>query len=247
VPDLPEKLKHDAILEALLEVRFESPLLVELLFGRLAGNPIWRAFRSARLPTAEMPAIFRRINPDLRFAPIYELKDESGSRSIKLGPNVISFHNMTPYLGWSLFSPALTELLDFLFHDHDELQIMRLGLRYINAFTKHDHGISNISDLAVSIDVAEQRLQEQFQLHYFFSAQKDIECSVRVGAPAFVQGVLPPSTSAVADIDIYSSDRLRVKDAAAAKDWVARAHAVEKEAFFKLLTPETIADLREDG
>lgn len=248
VPKLPKKLKRDAIIEALVEVRFESSLLVELFFGRLADHSAWRSFQTTRLPAAEMPVILRRMNPDFRFAPTYELKgrNEHENRSIKVGPSVISFHNKAPYLGWSQFWPENEEMLDFLFTHGVNLQILRMGLRYINAFTERDHGICALSDLNLSISIAKTNITEKFQFFYTSQAQEDVECAVRVSAPAFVQGLLPPATTALVDIDVYSGERVRIRDANAAKDWLLRAHEAEKEAFFNLLTPETIAELRED-
>ena len=35
---IPAKLKHDAIVEALLEVRFDMTTVPEVLFGRLADS-----------------------------------------------------------------------------------------------------------------------------------------------------------------------------------------------------------------
>jgi hypothetical protein len=66
---LPKKLKVDAILEAVLDIRFEpDPSLVsEVIIGRFADVAELRGFRQARLPTADIPAPMRRANPDLKF------------------------------------------------------------------------------------------------------------------------------------------------------------------------------------
>ena len=62
--ELPKKLKTDAILEAVFEIRFEpDPSLVsEILFGRFADADEWRAFRQVRLPAADIPASIRRAD-----------------------------------------------------------------------------------------------------------------------------------------------------------------------------------------
>ena len=46
---IPAKLKHDAIVEALLEVRFDMTTASEILFGRLADWPSWKDFEPGRM------------------------------------------------------------------------------------------------------------------------------------------------------------------------------------------------------
>jgi hypothetical protein len=52
---LPTKLKDDAILEAVLEIRFEpAPMVVpEIFLGQFVGAPAWAGFRAARLGAAD--------------------------------------------------------------------------------------------------------------------------------------------------------------------------------------------------
>jgi hypothetical protein len=47
---IPAKLKYDAIVEALLEVRFDMTTIPEVLLGRLADCPSWKGFEQDRMP-----------------------------------------------------------------------------------------------------------------------------------------------------------------------------------------------------
>jgi hypothetical protein len=58
--DFPSKIKPDCIAEALLEVRFASEVLSELLLGQLAAGPLWREFKATRLPGADIPQPIRK-------------------------------------------------------------------------------------------------------------------------------------------------------------------------------------------
>jgi len=42
---IPKKLKHDAIVEAVVEVRFSTTTIPEILFGRLSEYGPWKNFR----------------------------------------------------------------------------------------------------------------------------------------------------------------------------------------------------------
>jgi uncharacterized protein (TIGR04255 family) len=114
--DVPNKLKDDAIIEALLEVRFDLPssVLPELFFGRLAET--WNTFTQQRLPSADFPSVMRRFDPNLRFQPSIELQDPTGKRRVRIGPYSFSYHHYAPYPGWdSSFGPELNEAVDALF------------------------------------------------------------------------------------------------------------------------------------
>src|SRR5262245_43763937 len=100
---LPRKLKRDAIVEALLEVRFESTdglQFPEGVVGRFGSNAAWRGYRQVRLPLSDVPAPLRFQTADMKFLPVMELHEQSGKRIVKFGVNVISFHALAPYPGW---------------------------------------------------------------------------------------------------------------------------------------------------
>ena len=102
---VPKKLKNDAIVEALLEVRFDMATMPEILFGQLADYERWKGFKQGRLPVYDIPAPLREADPNLRFQPVFELSSEQ--RFVRVGPQVISYHRTMPYVGWDRFRPEL--------------------------------------------------------------------------------------------------------------------------------------------
>src|SRR5688572_6634063 len=94
---IPKKLKHDAIVEALLEVRFQTTTIPEVLFGRLADYAPWKGFTQVRLPAYDLPALMRQADPNLRFQPLFELRDEQNKQAVRLGGRVLSYHKLAPY------------------------------------------------------------------------------------------------------------------------------------------------------
>ena len=70
---IPQKLKHDAIVEALVEIRFDASTIPEVLLGRLADHEPWKGFDQRRLPAYEIPAPIRQADANLRYNPWFEL------------------------------------------------------------------------------------------------------------------------------------------------------------------------------
>jgi len=246
IAEIPKKLKRDAIVEALLEVRFESAAVPEVFYGRIADHPAWGKFGQRRLPTADIPTVIRDADANLRFQPVFELVEVGGNRVVKIGPRVISLHILAPYLGWTKFKPQLDEMIELLFSKASPLTVKRLGMRYLNALTKQDHGITQVGDLDLRITVAESNLGKALNLNFTREMQDNILCTVRIATPDFISGPVPSGASTLIDVDVYTPDRFTTSESGAAKQWVAEAHEIEKAAFFQLLTKETIEQLREE-
>ncbi|MGB8099438.1 MAG: TIGR04255 family protein, partial [Terracidiphilus sp.] len=144
---IPMKLKRDFILEVVFELRFETSTLPEILFGRLADHAPWQGFRQEPLPAYAIPAVMRQTDPNLRYQPVLQLSGEEGRRSIRIGPQVASYHRAAPYVGWAQFSAELEEFFQGFFERSENPCISRLGIRYINAATAELHGVAAITDL----------------------------------------------------------------------------------------------------
>jgi len=113
--DLPRKLKKDAVAEALLEVRFDSTELGELVVGKLASHEMWRSFPSSRLPLADIPAPVRQADPNLAHQAVLERRNPDVTRVVKIGDRVFSYHALPPYPGWEALEPELLRAMEFVF------------------------------------------------------------------------------------------------------------------------------------
>src|ERR1039458_8731322 len=60
---IPEKLKHDAIVEALFEGLFSMSTIPEVFFGRIAEYETWKNFKQTQLPFYQIPAVMRQADP----------------------------------------------------------------------------------------------------------------------------------------------------------------------------------------
>jgi uncharacterized protein (TIGR04255 family) len=244
----PKKLKNDAIIEALLEIRFDvSATLPELYYARLSELPEWKSFQQLRLPAYEIPPAMRAAEPNLRFAPVLQLAELSDSpRVVRMGPQVLSYHRAKTYGGWGNFRPELETMIDALFAAIPKVVISRLGLRYMNGLNRGAHGIGSISDLDFSLKVADEVIADAVNVNYSRNVPEIGTCMVKIATPDFVQGGLPENTTVFIDVDVFTKGEIAMKDAASVKSWTDRAHEVEKNEFFHLLTQASIEALQEN-
>jgi len=201
-PSIPLKLTHDFILEVVFELRLEMSTFPEVLFGRLADHTPWRGFHQDPLPAYSIPAVMRQTDPNLRYQPILQLSGEAGRRSVRIGPNVVSYHRTAPYVGWTQFSAELEELFEGVFEKTENPSVSRLGLRYINAATLELHGIAEIGDLNLRVMVADSQIGSSVTVNYMNEHERDTQSVVRIATPDFVIGTVPASATLMIDVDV---------------------------------------------
>lgn len=242
---LPEKLRDDCIIEALCEIRFHTNEQPEIVIGRLSDQEPWKSFSKNRLPAAELPSSIRALNEQLKFQPVLELRSEDGAYLFKVGSNVISYHNVGKYCGWPTFKPALDRVFEGLFTCVKDVEVTRLGFRYLNAITSARHYISNVNGLNIDVQVAGSKVGEPINLNYLVKNDDAHVTMTRIASPHFVQGPLPKDTAVVVDIDVSSQEGYRAKETRAVAEWSSSAHDFEKEAFFRLIPKDILAKLQE--
>lgn len=242
---LPTKLTRDAIMEALLEIRFETKQFGEVLVGRLASSSLFENYAVSRLPIASFPVEVRDADPNLRFQPTLQLSSPSPGELVKVGPHVISLHVVAPYPGWEALSARLKLLIEMLFSSVNDVTLSRLGLRYINAITA-DHGVSRISDLQFSVMLGGRETSSEMVFSHRFNVDNEIQGTLSLATPSFVNGPNLPNECAVfVDIDIFTPRALGKTDPDTVLQWVERAHTAEKQTFFGLFSNEQIEKLKE--
>lgn len=243
--EIPIKLKHDFILEVVFELRFETSTLPEVLFGRFADHAPWQGFRPEPLPAYSIPAVMRQTDPNLRYQPVLQLLGEEGRRSVRIGPQVASYHRTAPYVGWPQFSKELEELFQGVFGKSENTSVSRLGIRYINAATPELHGISAFTDLDLQLTIKEHQIGEKVNVNYLNEHERDTQSAVRIATPDLVIGTVPTGASLMIDVDVYTKAGFSTTDPNYVRDWTGFAHEEEKKQFFRLLKPKTIELLRE--
>jgi len=232
---LPERIDPDAILEALVEFRFEPTELPEAIVGRLLDTPLWGDYSQVRLATADIPQPLRENDPNFRYMPIIELRKKDNTRSAKVGGHVFSYHVLPPYPGWSVFRQEINTVLTAIVQKLKSADFSRLGFRYINVFRPEQHHVSGLSDTNVTIVIGNEQLSESVNLNYRRSFDTNHTVTVKVSTPEFVVGNVQPGFSLLCDIDVATKTDVSVTGLEATTSWIDDAHDLEKEEFFKIL------------
>jgi uncharacterized protein (TIGR04255 family) len=243
---IPVKLKNDAIVEALFEIRFSMLTIPEVFFGRIADCAFWENFKQETLPISMLPAAMRQADPNLRYQPVFALVDEKEKRAVRIGSNVLVYSRGMPYVGWKDFKKELEEVIVDVFEKSNDLHIERLGLRYLNALMSDVHGIQSISDLDMKLEIDRKPITESMNVNVTTDRKSDTACTVRIATTDIIQGNLPPGTTIYVDVDVFTDkEGFETTDQDFVKQWIEKAHTKEKTRFFQLLTSETIESLRE--
>lgn len=243
---LPKKLKHDSVEEALLEVRFLASGLPEIVLGRLADFDDWKAFSRTSLPALNLPPPIRRTDPNLQFHPLIELRSPEGTTLVRVGENVLSFHRLRPYCGWSMFEAELGRVIDRLFSYVPGIRVKRMGLRYVNAMSKGQHLIGGIKDLKLQVRAGDADLVDDVNLNYQIRLTDEHVAMVRVASPSFVAGEMPGESTAFIDIDIFTPPLFETEEPNHVSTWITAAHDYEKRQFFSLIPDEVLQQLVEE-
>ncbi|WP_322001640.1 TIGR04255 family protein [Marinobacter alexandrii] len=243
----PRKLKEDAILEALCEIRLQAPANVpeELVIGRLIDCGPWKDWQLNRLPNSNIPYPIRQAEEGLRYQPTVELRKSSGDRLVKVGPYSFSYHFVGSYPGWDVVKPELDEAIEAVFRHVSGVVVKRLGLRYINGMDSERHQVSSVADLDLSVCVGGENVSSSLNLNFVKSSSDAHTVMTRVASKEFVKGQVGNSVSTVIDVDVFTPPEFEASQQNQVKDWVEHAHDFEKDAFFALLSNEHIDSLRE--
>lgn len=240
--ELPARIKPDAILEAIVEIRFGIVELPEIFLGRLLSAPVFGDLLPTRLPQADIPVSARESDPNLRFQPIYQL--ERDGELIRVGTNALSIHILPPYCGWDQFKARVDEIIRSAWAHSGHPPLERCGLRYINALTAAEHGVNSIADLNLEVSVAGENLVD-VTVSFVSQDESGTEALVRVASRKHVQGEIPDDATFVVDVDVRTTGKINSWNDDAIMSWLEYAHDIEKSHFFDLL-PRAIVERLEE-
>jgi uncharacterized protein (TIGR04255 family) len=240
---LRRKLKTVPISEAIFDIRFTCGDLPELVVGVLA--PRWKGWAAQRLPVAEIPSAIRKVDPNLQFQPVIEFRSPDHPRIVRLSDQSVSYHALAPYPGWSMWSPELIGVIDFVFSVLENFSAIRLGLRYINVLSP-THFVADIRSLNFSASVGGAPLDVPLNLNYQEKDGDERLGIVRIASKEFIVNQSPAELVAVIDVDVFTPTNFQTNLPTKAKSWLEEAHEFEKRQFFRLLDEALISKLREE-
>jgi uncharacterized protein (TIGR04255 family) len=243
---LPRKLKKDALVEVLFEVRFSTSALPEVFIGKLiaALSALQSGMLIERLPMADVPAPIRKSDPNFAYQPTIQIKNKDGNRIARISEMVASWHALSAYPGWQTFIKEIEKFNKALAASVEGITVDRFGLRYLNFLNAQDHNVRGLSDVTIDVAIGKTVLDAPLNVQYQRTTNGQT-LAVRVATPEYVQ---PGRTdfSVFIDLDVYSQpgEKLRLEQT---MKWVKTAHISIKQQFFALLKEEVLQSLVEES
>lgn len=223
------------ILETAVELRFESSLPSEAVFG-IIYNQFKDVYETVeKLPILQLPEQIRMTDANLKYKPYYKLAKDN--IVLTIGPKVISIGCINNYIGWDEFSEVINTHIKKVLRTKAINKITRYGIRYINFFSTD---IFNNIKLQVKADDFPYKLKEPFIKTFIYHNKYTI--LLQLASNASILKDSKQHKGSVLDLDVsLSNPKYDIKHKI--HDIVAESHEVERSIFFNLLTKEFLDTL----
>ncbi|MFA6570954.1 MAG: TIGR04255 family protein, partial [Bacteroidota bacterium] len=97
---LPNKILKCPIIDTVIEIRFNSKINPNAIFGIIYNNLKKEYPKVETLPILQIPEQLREKDPVFKYKPFYKISD--GKYSLQIGYDVIAFGSVMPYPGWTM-------------------------------------------------------------------------------------------------------------------------------------------------
>lgn len=221
--NIPIKITPDPIINAVIEIRFNTDIPENAVFGaiynKLSNNyPIYK--------NLGIPFEISHIVPQLKHSAEAEISNED--YVIGIGSNVVLFKIQGDYKGWDVFYSIFKRDFEFLLQSENLIKdVERIGLRYINIF-KNENDIFNSFDLDIKFGNKENYKVKNTS-YTTTLIDNDISLTLRIAdqvkSSKAEEGLL-------LDIDAYKTDELKKNKI---METINSLHEAEKKLFFRLL------------
>ena len=239
---IPKRLKKEPLIEAIWQAQFESAgagdALPGLLYAKLRKD--YPGIQLHRLPTADIPAIVARMDPNLRFAAKVRLESSEAPFLWQVGDRVATLNCRKPYTGWTSFKKAIFDLIQSIEESGLVPQPQRHSLRYIDLLNLNE--APDLSALQINMQLGAhviKKLPLQTRLEL-----PDDDCVhvVQIATPAQVQ--LPEGLREGSVVDLETSIPKPIESWEQVRHQLDTLHDRSMHLFFEhLLTPQAVAAL----
>ena len=240
---IPKRLRKEPLIEAIWQIQFEpasNQSVGDILPGALysALQATYPKLQLQRLPTADIPAPFAQIDPNLRFAAKYRMEPGNGPFLFQTGERIVTANCRRPYAGWEVFKSEILSLIDLVEKSGLIRQPLRHSLRYLDLLTLDTP--NDLSALQFALTVGGQNVQRlPFQMRMEFP-DNEFTYVIQIATPTNV-GFPDGSQQTGTIVDIETFITTPSEDWGVLKKQVDSLHDRSKDMFFqRLLTPEAI-------
>jgi uncharacterized protein (TIGR04255 family) len=241
---LPERLEHEPLVDALFEVRLNgTPSLTDILPGFLFHDLDPKPATS-RLAAADIPQVMRVADPGLQFAPLIRL--DWKEYLISVGDRNVLISCKMPYPKWANFKATILNIVGRIAKMGLAGNVERYSLKYVNLIQAPTLA-EQIAKIKIAITLGEVEVTDDhatLQVHRHENGIIHI-LSVIIGA----EGQLTDGRKlfgAVVDIDsIRNIEAISFRAFAdGLEPGLEELRQANKRKFFSCLTTETIEEMR---
>lgn len=235
---IPSRLEKCPLVDALIEIRFESSIIGSAIFG-IIYNLIRDDYKGevTSLPILQVPEQIRKNDPNLKFKPLYRIEAER--YIIQIGDDVLCISSKIPYVGWSEFSLRTIELIKKIAKGNIINKVLRIGHRYINFFE------GDIMDkLTISKPIIDGYQANNVLVRIELRDCDDFIDTIQITNSATYKSPsqMVPLSGSLIDIDTFKEydDNSFLENI---ESEIGKVHVCEKNMFFSLLTEEFLETL----
>jgi uncharacterized protein (TIGR04255 family) len=234
---LPKQINPCPINQAVVEIRFDSSLPTDAVFG-VVYNKLKDSYKNAeRLPILQIPEAVRNNDPNLLYQPHYKLLKDY--YALQIGPKVISLAIIDQkYTTWESYFEEIQNVFEKINELDFISNVVRVGLRYINFFAEDIWKNINISVKIVENEIVGEEIfvrtildRDEYKVALQTGNQLKLEDNNQIIGRA-----------SVIDIDTFIQDQ-NINFFGDMKPILIKGHTIEKEIFFKLLNKDFLKSL----
>jgi len=234
---LPKQITPCPINQAVVEIRFNSPLPPDAIFG-VVFNKLKDSYKDeGGLPILQIPAAVRNQDPNLLFQPHYKLvKDHY---ILQIGPKVISLAiTDQKYTTWESYYTEIQEVFEKVNEIGFISEVLRVGLRYINLFV--DDIWENIN---ISVKISDNEIHSDEIFVRTLLDKGEYKVNLQTGNQLKLEDNKQiVGRASVIDIDTFILDE-NINFFSNMKEILWSSHDIEKEIFFTLLKDDFLKSL----
>lgn len=232
----PKRISPCPIIEAVVEIRFESDSPPEVIIGMLYQSFAPKFTKVDRLPILQLPEAIRLSDPNLVFQPYYRLT--SKNFAFQFGAKVITLNNSGTYVGWDIYYAKLVETITEVVKKGLIKNVLRLGIRYINFF----ENIDIYKKITLEVKMNNTALESRQLLTRAELSRGKFNGVLQVASNANIIIDNIAKKGSIIDIDIgyNKSDNIFSTEF---PQLLQESHEEEKKLFFGLLKPDFLATL----
>jgi uncharacterized protein (TIGR04255 family) len=232
--NIPKSLDNPPIAESVIEIRFESNLPSDAIFGVFHNVLKELLPKVEKLPVLQIPEHIRSNDPRLSYSALYSLSNEEWI--LNIGTKVISLMPKIEYPGWKIFFTFAQTVFNKIDETHSVQRIMRLGLRYVNFFNNEQ--IFDKLNLQLTIPFKDESIAKNIT---FYQQDDQLTSKITVGDNAQLTKNESVVKGSIIDIDTFiENDFNSFQDI---EGIFKKSHTVVKHHFFCLLSQSFIEEL----